>query len=78
MGLRSLYGVSYFRHVPKNEQLIPTKQAAKLLGVDVRTVHRMVDSGRLTPTLKIPGRTGACLFDRADVERLVAERTAAA
>lgn len=68
---------SKFRHVSKNEHLIPTAQAAKMLGVDVRTVHRMVHDGRLLPALKVPGLTGAWLFDQAAVERVAAERTAA-
>ena len=58
----------------KTEHLIGTQQAAKILSVDVRTVHRMTDDGRLTPAAKVPGRTGAFLFNRADVERLAAER----
>jgi excisionase family DNA binding protein len=63
--------------VSKNEHLIPTRQAAELLGVNVRTVHRMAEAGLLPPALKIPGQTGAWLFDRAAVERLAAERAAA-
>lgn len=59
--------------MPKNP-LIPTAEVAQILGVDVRTVHRMADDRRLTPSMKIPGRTGAYLFDRADVERLAADR----
>lgn len=62
--------------MPKNP-LIPTAEVAQILGRDVRTVHRMVESGRLTPALKIPGRTGAYLFDQHDVEQLAAERSAA-
>jgi len=30
----------------------------------------MVAAGRLTPAVKIPGRTGAYLFDAAEVEKL--------
>lgn len=61
--------------MPKNP-LIPTAEAAQILRVDVRTVHRMADDGRLTPALKIPGRTGALLFERAGVERLAEARRA--
>lgn len=61
--------------MPKNP-LIPTAETAEILRVDVRTVHRMAEDGRLTPALKIPGRTGAYLFDRNDVERVANERQA--
>lgn len=53
---------------------ITTAEVAALLGVDRRTVHRMVAAGTLSPTLKLPGRTGALLFARADVEALAVER----
>lgn len=53
---------------------ITTAEVAALLDVDRRTVHRMVAAGALTPTLKLPGLTGALLFDRADVEAFAAER----
>ena len=62
--------------MPKN-RLIPTAEAAEILGVHARTVHRMVEQGRLFPSLKIAGRTGAYLFERAEVERAAAERAAA-
>ncbi|NUP83864.1 MAG: helix-turn-helix domain-containing protein [Nonomuraea sp.] len=60
----------------KNEHLIPTAHVAELLQVDVRTVHRMADDGRLTPAVKVPGRTGALLFDKNEVEQLRAARAA--
>ena len=46
---------------------IGTSAAAELLGVSVRTVHRMVAQGMLTPAGKLPGNTGAYLFDEGDV-----------
>lgn len=69
---------SKFRHVPKNEHLVSTKQVSELLRVDVRTVHRMAQSGLLPSALKIPGKTGAWMFDRTDVDRIAAQRSAAA
>lgn len=65
---------SKFRHVPKTEPLIGTHQASKILSVNVRTVHRMIDDGRLVPAAKVPGQTGAYMFDPADVERLAETR----
>lgn len=57
--------------------LLATREAAERLGVDRRRIVRMVQSGTLTPVLKMPGETGAYLFDPADVERLEADRWAA-
>lgn len=54
--------------------LIPTAEVAKALGVHVGTVSRMVAGKQLVPAYKIPGRTGAYLFDPADVEAYIASR----
>jgi len=58
--------------------LIPTKQAAERLGVDVRTLHRYVAKRRIHPAIKVPGYKGAFLFAEDEVERLRIERTTAA
>lgn len=47
-----------------------TRQAADELGVSIRTIHRLVDSGDLTPAVKVPGKTGAFLFEGSEVERV--------
>jgi excisionase family DNA binding protein len=60
--------------VPKNALLITTAQVAELLRVDVRTVHRLTASGSLPHALKIPGQTGAYMFDREAVEKYRRER----
>lgn len=52
---------------PETPEMVSTSQAARLLGCHVRTVHRLVESGRLKPVAKVPGRTGAYLFLRIDV-----------
>jgi len=39
-------------------------------------VARMVAAGVIAPAVKIPGRTGAFLFDRAEVERVAKELAA--
>ncbi len=48
--------------------LLTTAQVAALLGVSVRTVHRMVAADVLTPTAKAPGQRGAYLFDGDTIE----------
>ncbi len=55
---------------PKLPELVPTAEVARRLGCDVRTVHRMVAAGRLSPVTKLPGRTGPYLFDAAEVSSL--------
>ncbi|MGO3663150.1 helix-turn-helix domain-containing protein [Microbacterium gubbeenense] len=51
---------------------VTTLEAATLLGVDRSSITRHVQSGRLTPLMKLTGRTGAYLFDRAEIEPLAA------
>jgi len=55
---------------------IPTATVAVRLGLDRRKVVRMVQSGELKPVQKLPGETGAYLFDPADVDALAAQRRA--
>lgn len=55
-------------------QLISSPQAAVILCVSVRTVHRMVAAGTLTPALTAPGGPhGAYLFYADEIERAKAE-----
>lgn len=58
--------------------LIPTVEAAELLGVKRSTLTRWVQSGRLDEAMKLPGETGARLFRRSDIDRLAAELAAEA
>lgn len=51
-------------------ETVTTAQAAELLGKSVATINRMVLLGRITPHLKLPGKTGAYLFDRDQIESL--------
>lgn len=52
------------------QTLIATREVANRLGVTVATVSRMVKRGDLPAVQKLPGRTGAYLFDRAEIEKL--------
>lgn len=51
-------------------QLISSAEAAEILNYHVATINRMVAAGKLTPAIKLPGKTGAYLFNRADIEAL--------
>jgi excisionase family DNA binding protein len=48
---------------------LTSAQVAKLTGVSVRTVHRMIRSGKLRYAQKFPGDTGGYLFRPSDVRR---------
>lgn len=53
--------------------LLTSPEASRILGVSIRTVHRRVAAGDLTPVRQLPGPNGAYLFHRADVEALLRE-----
>ena len=57
---------------PNEDQLIGTAEAARILEKSPRTVHRLVETGELTPAMTAPGGpSGVFLFRKADVEALV-------
>lgn len=60
----------------QTSDLIGTQEAAAILGVSHRTVKRLAQKGKLAHAVKMPGETGAYLFNRADVEALAAEAAA--
>lgn len=62
-------------HMPDDP--MTTAQAAERLRCSVKTIHRMVEDGRLIASLKLPGETGAYLFEAAEVERVAAEKASA-
>lgn len=64
--------------MPTTEDLVGTAEAGRILGKTARTVQRMVTSGALVPVVTLPGKTGAFLFKREDVERIKASRESAA
>jgi hypothetical protein len=54
---------------------IGTSEARALLGVSKDTLIRMAARGEITPLHKFPGPNGAYVFDRAEVEKVAAERS---
>ena len=56
--------------------LIPTAEAVRILGVNVKTVTRWASDGVLPYAQKLPGLRGPYLFDAVVVERFKAERDA--
>ena len=55
--------------------LLTSAQVAVMFGVTRKTVGIWARSGALRPSWKSPGPVGAYLFDRATVERVLAERS---
>lgn len=55
--------------------LLTSTQVATMFGVTRKTVGLWARSGALRPSWKSPGPVGAYLFDRATVERVLAERS---
>ena len=56
------------------DDLISTREAARLLRKSVRTVHRMIQHDEL-PAVKLPGATGAYVIQRSEVDALCEERS---
>lgn len=52
-------------------ELLTTSQVAMKANVSVRTVVRWVESGQLPVAQRLPGKTGALLFDPSDVDRVL-------
>ncbi|MGQ7788749.1 MerR family transcriptional regulator [Nesterenkonia sp. K-15-9-6] len=50
--------------------LLSTKQAAERIGKSPEAIRWHVKEGNLTPTVKMPGESGAYLFHPADVDAL--------
>lgn len=61
-----------------NDTLLGVSEAADRIGVSSRTIKRWALNGTLRYRTKLPGDTGAYIFDLAEVERLAAERGVAA
>ena len=64
---------------PPTDDEIVTREAMEILGLtNPSTVARYVLEGKLEPSRKLPGRTGAYLFRRSTVEQLRDQRAEAA
>lgn len=58
-------------------ELVTAAEAAATLKCTTRTITRYADAGTLPTARKLPGRTGARLFHRSDVDRLAEQLEAA-
>lgn len=59
------------------ETTVTSATACSWLDIDRSTLTRWVQAGRITPAFKFPGKAGAFLFERSEVERLQRERETA-
>ena len=57
--------------MPQPPDEVTTREALGILNLsDPSTIAKYVKTGKLTPSRKLPGRTGAFLFLRSDIEAL--------
>lgn len=56
---------------------IITPEACEILGVDRATLLRWVAAGKVQASRKLPGKTGAFLFNRKYIESLAEDRAKA-
>lgn len=57
---------------------VNTAQAARMLAMSLRSIHRFAEDGTLVPVMRVTDSpNGAYLFERADVEKLAKQRTRA-
>lgn len=64
-------------HTSSGGAQIVSAEACKILGIDRATLIRWVGTGTVKAATKLPGRTGAFLFNRSDIEKLAAKRAEA-
>jgi predicted site-specific integrase-resolvase len=57
----------------KHNALMTTPEVAAIFGCDVRTIHRWTAEGRIQSVTKLPGKTGAWLYDRTHIEQAAAD-----
>lgn len=65
-------------HMETGTDLVGSSESCRILDVHPATLTRWVAGGTLTPAHKLPGKNGAFLFHRADIERIAEEKRAQA
>jgi len=61
--------------MPNQTPPLNSEQAAEILGLSRATINRQAAAGSI-PATKLPGRTGAFIFDRDVIESLALDRAA--
>jgi DNA-binding XRE family transcriptional regulator len=57
------------------QAFLTSSQLADRLGVDRTTISRRIEAGSLRPAAKLPGKTGAWLFDPDNYQPKSTEQT---
>ena len=60
-----------------NTDTLTTAQVVEEYGLSRRSISRLITDGELTPLMKLPGHTGAYLFERAEVVRALGAKATA-
>ncbi len=55
----------------KTPDLVGSAEVCRIANIDKSTLSRHVAAGKIAPRVRLPGKNGAWLFDRSDVDRYV-------
>lgn len=62
---------------PNVSDLIGSREACRILDIDKATLSRWISAGRIEPVTQLPGKNGAYLYHRRDIEALCVPQDAA-
>lgn len=69
--------LSHMENGSSDELFVGSAESCRILEIHPATLTRWVGSGVLEAAHKLPGKNGAYLFRRADIEALAAKRAKA-
>jgi hypothetical protein len=72
--LQCAYHCAMLSHMPKGTEFVGSAETCRILEIHPATLLRWVADEKISPAHKLPGKNGAYLFKRADVDQLAAER----
>ena len=61
-------------HMETGTDLVGSSESCRILDIHPATLTRWVAAGSVIPAHKLPGKNGAFLFNRADIEQLAEKR----
>jgi len=50
--------------------IVGSAYASRKLGISIDTLHRRIEAGEVEPAGKLPGKTGAYIFNKAAIDAL--------
>jgi Helix-turn-helix domain len=75
--LRKFDQVRKYVPMPNTNATLTTAQVVEEYGISRRSISRLITDGDLTPMMKLPGHTGAYLFERVEIVRALTAKAAA-